>query len=305
MQLQIQKSQLASAGRAARPGRRSCLSVRAIAEPPAKLAEPGTQTQWKPSSWQARTAHQQPKYPDQEQLKKACDEIRSYPPLIFAGECRNLQERLAKAAVGEAFILQGGDCAEAFTQFSANRIRDTYRVLLQMSVVMMFGGGVPVIKLGRMAGQFAKPRWGRQARSRQPRGAAPGSSRSVSNSSSCPDLANQQPGVLRAAVAHPLLISWQLFIFTMKLDFRWCMDNCQPSALHGLQLLKVAQNAGDVFACTTARDARVQPAPPHLTPPVSADLPNTCAAARCCLLLSTAACLPACLLPASLLLQVC
>jgi 3-deoxy-D-arabino-heptulosonate 7-phosphate (DAHP) synthase class II len=89
---------------------------------------------------------------------KACDEIRSFPPLIFAGECRNLQERLAKAAVGEAFILQGGDCAEAFTQFSANRIRDTYRVLLQMSVVMMFGGGVPVIKLGRMAGQFAKPR---------------------------------------------------------------------------------------------------------------------------------------------------
>jgi 3-deoxy-7-phosphoheptulonate synthase len=91
-------------------------------------------------------------------VKDACDEIRSYPPLIFAGECRNLQERLAKAAVGEAFILQGGDCAEAFTQFSANRIRDTYRVLLQMSVVMMFGGGVPIIKLGRMAGQFAKPR---------------------------------------------------------------------------------------------------------------------------------------------------
>jgi 3-deoxy-D-arabino-heptulosonate 7-phosphate (DAHP) synthase class II len=92
-------------------------------------------------------------------VQDACAEIRSYPPLIFAGECRNLQERLAKAAVGEAFILQGGDCAEAFTQFSANRIRDTYRVLLQMSVVMMFGGGVPIIKLGRMAGQFAKPRW--------------------------------------------------------------------------------------------------------------------------------------------------
>lgn len=157
MQLQLQKSQLASAGRATRPGRR-CLSVRAIAEPPAKLAEPGTQTSWGPASWQTKTAHQQPKYPDHAELKKACEEIRSYPPLIFAGECRNLQERLAKAAVGEAFILQGGDCAEAFTQFSANRIRDTYRVLLQMSVVMMFGGGVPIIKLGRMAGQFAKPR---------------------------------------------------------------------------------------------------------------------------------------------------
>ncbi len=162
MQMQLQKSQLASAGRVSRPGRRA-LSVRAIAEPPAKLAEPGQQTAWKPESWQSKVAHQQPNYPDRAELKKACEEIRSYPPLIFAGECRNLQERLAKAAVGEAFILQGGDCAEAFTQFSANRIRDTYRVLLQMSVVMMFGGGVPVIKLGRMAGQFAKPRCGGQA----------------------------------------------------------------------------------------------------------------------------------------------
>jgi len=93
-----------------------------------------------------------------EQVQAACSEIKSYPPLIFAGECRNLQDRLAKAATGEAFILQGGDCAEAFTQFNANKIRDTYRVLLQMSVVMMFGGGVPIVKLGRMAGQFAKPR---------------------------------------------------------------------------------------------------------------------------------------------------
>eukprot|EP00878_Enallax_costatus_P000487 GHUV01000579.1.p1 GENE.GHUV01000579.1~~GHUV01000579.1.p1 ORF type:complete len:522 (+),score=111.81 GHUV01000579.1:31-1566(+) len=113
---------------------------------------------WAPDSWRKRKAHQQPKYPDRTEVQKACAEIASYPPLIFAGECRNLQERLAKAAVGEAFILQGGDCAEAFTQFSANRIRDTYRVLLQMSVVMMFGGGVPIVKLGRMAGQFAKPR---------------------------------------------------------------------------------------------------------------------------------------------------
>jgi 3-deoxy-7-phosphoheptulonate synthase len=113
---------------------------------------------WAPASWRQRTAHQQPKYPDRAEVDKACNEIRSYPPLIFAGECRNLQERLAKAVTGDAFILMGGDCAEAFSQFSANRIRDTYRVLLQMSVVMMFGGGVPVIKLGRMAGQFAKPR---------------------------------------------------------------------------------------------------------------------------------------------------
>lgn len=113
---------------------------------------------WGPNSWRNYPALQQPNYPDAEQVKLATEEIARMPPLIFAGECRNLQQRLAKAATGEAFILQGGDCAEAFSQFSANRIRDTYRVLLQMSVVLMFGGGVPVVKMGRMAGQFAKPR---------------------------------------------------------------------------------------------------------------------------------------------------
>lgn len=101
---------------------------------------------------------QQPEYPDAAAVKKATDEIHEMPPLIFAGECRTLQSRLAKAATGEAFVITGGDCAESFQQFSANRIRDFYRVLLQMSVVMTFGGGVPVIKLGRIAGQFAKPR---------------------------------------------------------------------------------------------------------------------------------------------------
>lgn len=94
----------------------------------------------------------------QEEVKKAAAEIASYPPLVFAGECRTLQERLAACARGEAFMLQGGDCAEAFTQFSANRIRDLFRVILQMAVVMTFGGGVPVVKIGRIAGQFAKPR---------------------------------------------------------------------------------------------------------------------------------------------------
>ena len=94
----------------------------------------------------------------QEEVDKACAEIASFPPLVFAGECRTLQERLAKCATGDAFILQGGDCAEAFSQFNANRIRDLFRLILQMSVVMMFGGGVPVVKLGRLAGQFAKPR---------------------------------------------------------------------------------------------------------------------------------------------------
>lgn len=113
---------------------------------------------WTPDSWRSCTALQQPEYPDAAELKKATDTISNMPPLIFAGECRTLQNRLAKAAFGEAFMLFGGDCAEAFSQFSANRIRDTYRVLLQMSVIMMFGGGVPVVKLGRIAGQFAKPR---------------------------------------------------------------------------------------------------------------------------------------------------
>ncbi|KAI3435857.1 hypothetical protein D9Q98_001915 [Chlorella vulgaris] len=113
---------------------------------------------WSNTSWRNFTALQQPEYPDQEELEKACAEIASYPPLVFAGECRTLQERLAQAATGEAFILQGGDCAEAFSQFNANRIRDLFRLILQMSVVMMFGGGVPIVKLGRLAGQFAKPR---------------------------------------------------------------------------------------------------------------------------------------------------
>ena len=94
----------------------------------------------------------------QEEVAKAAAEIAAYPPLVFAGECRTLQQRLAKCATGEAFILQGGDCAEAFSQFSANRIRDLFRLILQMSVVIMFGGGVPVVKMGRLAGQFAKPR---------------------------------------------------------------------------------------------------------------------------------------------------
>ncbi|GMH42963.1 hypothetical protein BSKO_10885 [Bryopsis sp. KO-2023] len=114
--------------------------------------------EWMPDSWRGRTALQQPEYPDEAALKNVVKEIESLPPLVFAGECRNLQARLAAAATGDAFVLQGGDCAEAFSQFSANRIRDSYRVLLQMAVVMTFGGAVPVVKMGRMAGQFAKPR---------------------------------------------------------------------------------------------------------------------------------------------------
>lgn len=144
---------------AGRAGRARVVRVRNVASGErVAAAVPGASKPWGPTSWRNCPIYQQPTYPDKAALEAAIEEIRNYPPLIFAGECRNLQERLAKAATGEAFILHGGDCAEAFSQFNANRIRDTYRVLLQMSVVVMFGGGVPVVKLGRMAGQFAKPR---------------------------------------------------------------------------------------------------------------------------------------------------
>lgn len=113
---------------------------------------------WTRESWRQHEAWQQPEYPDLGEHQKAVDALKELPPLVFAGECRNLQASLAKAAAGDGFVLQGGDCAEAFCQLNANRIRDTYRVLLQMSLVMMFGGGVPVVKMGRIAGQFAKPR---------------------------------------------------------------------------------------------------------------------------------------------------
>ncbi|GAB4822054.1 hypothetical protein N2152v2_009100 [Parachlorella kessleri] len=135
--------------------------TRAVAEPPTAVPFLSTADhlqQWAPNSWRKLTALQQPAYPNQDEVRKAYGEIASYPPLVFAGECRTLQERLALCARGEAFMLQGGDCAESFTQFSANSIRDLFRVILQMSVVMTFGGGVPVVKIGRIAGQFAKPR---------------------------------------------------------------------------------------------------------------------------------------------------
>eukprot|EP00270_Netrium_digitus_P012594 TRINITY_DN4110_c0_g2_i1.p1 TRINITY_DN4110_c0_g2~~TRINITY_DN4110_c0_g2_i1.p1 ORF type:complete len:527 (-),score=119.04 TRINITY_DN4110_c0_g2_i1:268-1848(-) len=116
------------------------------------------ETEWSPSSWRSRTAWQQPPYPDEAELERVIDEIRGYPPLVFAGECRQLEDKLKQAALGNAFLLQGGDCAESFSNFKADSIRDTFRVLLQMAVVLMFGGQVPVIKVGRMAGQYGKPR---------------------------------------------------------------------------------------------------------------------------------------------------
>jgi 3-deoxy-7-phosphoheptulonate synthase len=113
---------------------------------------------WTPESWRNCPIRQVPSYPDQDRLAAMEARLSRVPPLVFAGEARNLKAQLARAAKGEAFVLQGGDCAESFGDFTANVIRDTFRVLLQMAVVLTYGGALPVVKLGRMAGQFAKPR---------------------------------------------------------------------------------------------------------------------------------------------------
>jgi 3-deoxy-7-phosphoheptulonate synthase len=113
---------------------------------------------WTPSSWQAFPAEQQPEWPDQGDLDRALKQIASYPPLVFAGEARSLQTTLGHVAAGNAFMLQAGDCAESFEEFSAVNIREKLRVILQMAVVLTYSLGVPVVKVGRIAGQFAKPR---------------------------------------------------------------------------------------------------------------------------------------------------
>ncbi|MBM3671106.1 MAG: 3-deoxy-7-phosphoheptulonate synthase class II [Actinobacteria bacterium] len=113
---------------------------------------------WSPESWRSRTAAQQPEWPDEQVLDAALDEIRKLPPLVFAGEARTLSESLDAAREGKGFLLVAGDCAESFSSFSADSIRDTVRVILQMSVVLTYGSGVPTIKAARMAGQFSKPR---------------------------------------------------------------------------------------------------------------------------------------------------
>ena len=113
---------------------------------------------WTKSSWKNYTALQQPNWPDQTALEKVTKDLALLPPLVFAGEIRTLKEMLAKASKGEAFLLQGGDCSEDFSQVTAPTIRETMKVLLQMAVVMAYAGGKPAIKVGRIAGQFAKPR---------------------------------------------------------------------------------------------------------------------------------------------------
>jgi 3-deoxy-7-phosphoheptulonate synthase len=113
---------------------------------------------WNPGSWRSKQAAQQPTWPDQNDLERVEKELASVPPLVFAGEARDLQAKLAKVSQGEAFLLQAGDCAESFDGFSADAIREKLRVILQMAVVLTYSSGVPAVKVGRIAGQFAKPR---------------------------------------------------------------------------------------------------------------------------------------------------
>jgi 3-deoxy-7-phosphoheptulonate synthase len=113
---------------------------------------------WSPDSWRAKPIEQAPVYPDLAAVAEVETQLATFPPLVFAGEARELKAKLARVAAGEAFLLQGGDCAESFAEHRADAIRDFFRVLLQMAVVLTYAGGSPVVKLGRIAGQFAKPR---------------------------------------------------------------------------------------------------------------------------------------------------
>jgi 3-deoxy-7-phosphoheptulonate synthase len=117
-----------------------------------------SQGKWSRESWRTKPIEQAPEYRDPAALAAVEKQLRGYPPLVFAGEARRLKASLAKVAEGNAFLLQGGDCAESFAEFHPDNIRDTFRVLLQMAVVLTFGAALPIVKVGRLAGQFAKPR---------------------------------------------------------------------------------------------------------------------------------------------------
>jgi 3-deoxy-7-phosphoheptulonate synthase len=115
-------------------------------------------TTWTPQSWRSKPILQVPDYPDGDRLAAVEAQLKKFPPLVFAGEARELRNKLAEVARGEAFLLQGGDCAESFAEHGADHIRDFFRVFLQMAIVLTHGAGKPVLKVGRIAGQFAKPR---------------------------------------------------------------------------------------------------------------------------------------------------
>ena len=113
---------------------------------------------WQPNSWRELPITQVPEYPDVTALRNVEKKLETRPPLVFAGEVQELRKKLGQVADGSAFLLQGGDCAESFAEYSADNIRDSFKVILQMAVALTFGAGLPVVKVGRMAGQFAKPR---------------------------------------------------------------------------------------------------------------------------------------------------
>jgi 3-deoxy-7-phosphoheptulonate synthase len=113
---------------------------------------------WTKISWRSKNIKQIPSYPNKEELIKVESELSKVAPLVFAGECDNLQESLSKISIGQGFLLMGGDCAESFKDFNVDKVRDTYRLILQMGLILTYGSGLPVTKIGRMAGQFAKPR---------------------------------------------------------------------------------------------------------------------------------------------------
>ena len=118
---------------------------------------PASTENWTPDSWRAKPTYQQFTWPDHTELQKSLKTLRNLPPLVFAGEARTLRQQLAKVCAGEAFLLQAGDCAESFNK-SVDSIRDMLRIILQMAIVLTYSAGVPVVKVGRLAGQFAKPR---------------------------------------------------------------------------------------------------------------------------------------------------
>jgi 3-deoxy-7-phosphoheptulonate synthase len=122
------------------------------------MSATGSAHTWSPQTWRSKPIRQVPEYPDADAVTRVEGQLADYPPLVFAGEARNLKQQLAEVSAGRAFLLQGGDCAESFAEFKADTIRDTFKVLLQMAVVLTFGAACPVVKVGRMAGQFAKPR---------------------------------------------------------------------------------------------------------------------------------------------------
>ena len=124
----------------------------------ARGSETGSRANWAPNSWRSKPVEQVPSYPDEQALAATEKQIAGFPPLVFAGEARKLKRALGEVAQGRAFLLQGGDCAEAFAEHAADNIRDSFRVFLQMALVLTFAAALPVVKIGRIAGQFAKPR---------------------------------------------------------------------------------------------------------------------------------------------------